>query len=263
MISVRMSGALTLYCCAVAAVLGAAFGSFLNCVAWRLAHGEPWWKGRSHCPACGRTLAPPDLVPVFSWLFLRGRCRYCKAKIPVRYLLSELFFALVTVLCLLRFDLTLLCLRNWVLLCGLFCLALVDLEIYEIPDGCLLLPALVWAAAAPFLGLARPGWRESLLAGVVFGGGLLLVSLALDRLLGRESLGGGDIKLFALLGLYLGFIGTLFTLILACVLGLLLGLVRREEGGRIPFGPAIALAGGGMLLYGGALIDWYLALLSV
>ena len=111
------------YCCCVAAVLGAVMGSFLNCAAWRIAHGESFLKGRSHCPACGHVLEPLDLIPVFSWLFLRGKCRYCGTKVSARYVLAELFMALVTVVCLLRFGLTVLCLRNYIFLCCLFCLS--------------------------------------------------------------------------------------------------------------------------------------------
>lgn len=263
MISIHMGKGVLLYCCAVAALLGASFGSFLNCAAWRTAHAEPWWKGRSRCPACGHTLGAGDLFPVLSWLLLGGKCRYCGDRISVRYPLTELFFALVTVGCLLRFDLTVLCLRNWIFLCCLFCLSLVDWEAYLIPDGCLVVVAGAWLAALPFVGGGRAAVWRSLGAGLAFGGGLLAVSLVLDRLLKRESLGGGDIKLFAVVGLYLGWVGTLFTLLLSCVLGLALGLARRERDGHIPFGPAIAGAAGLMLLCGGGLVNWYLGLLGL
>ena len=132
---------LLIYCSVVAFCLGAVFGSFLNCAAWRIAHGESFLRGHSRCPSCGHALGPRDLVPIFSWLFQRGRCRYCGEKISVRYPLTELAFALLTLLCLWRFDLTVLCLRNWVFLACLFCLSLVDLECYTIPDGCLLIAA--------------------------------------------------------------------------------------------------------------------------
>lgn len=262
--SIWDSRGLLVYCCVVALMLGAAFGSFLNCAAWRIAHGESFLRGRSRCPQCGHALAARDLVPIFSWLFLRGRCRYCKAPVPARYVLAELAFALLTLLCLLRFDLTILCLRNWIFLCCLFCLSLVDLETFTIPDGCLLLAAGAWLLALPFL---WPGWRAvllSLLSALAFGGGLLLLSLLLDRILGRDSLGGGDIKLFAVLGLYLGPVGTLLALILACVLGLVFAFARK--GGRtqpIPFGPSISLSAAIVLLYGDGVISWYLSLLGL
>ncbi len=261
--SIYASKGLLIYCCTVAGLLGAVLGSFLNCAAWRIAHDEPWWKGRSHCPECGHTLGAADLVPVFSWLLLKGRCRYCGTKIAARYMLTELLFAALTVICLLRFDLTVLCLRNWIFICCLFCLALVDMESYIIPDGCLIISALVWAAAAPLLGMGLAEIGKGLAAGLAYGGGMLLMSLVMDKILRKESLGGGDIKLFAVAGLYLGFIGTLFGMLLACVLGLLCVVIARKgKGERIPFGPAIAAATVIMLFWGGGFINWYLGLLS-
>ncbi len=174
--------------------------------------------------------------------------------------------AAVTVLCLLRFDITVHCLRNYIFLCCLFCLSLVDLENYTIPDGCLLISAAVWLVALPFMGTS---WRESLLhllAGVIFGGGLLLLSLLMDRILKRDSLGGGDIKLYFVVGLYLGIAATLFSLLLACVLGLLFAFLRKRfgkaENEQIPFGPSIAAAAAVMLLFGDPMVRWYLGLLS-
>ena len=243
--SIWIDRGVLIYCCVMAFALGAVFGSFLNCAAWRIAHGESFLRGRSRCPVCGHALGLPDLVPIFSWLFQRGRCRYCGVKISVR---------------------TVLCLRNWIFLCCLFCLSLVDLECYTIPDGCLLIAAGAWVAALPFL---RPGWAEigrSVLAGLVFGGGILLLSIVMDKLLGRESLGGGDVKLFAVVGLYLGFIGTLFTMLFSCVLGLLFALWqsrRGDKGKAIPFGPSISLAAAFMLLFGEGFVKWYLGLLGL
>ena len=248
--TIHASTGILIYCCCVAAVLGAVLGSFLNCAAWRIAHEESFWKGRSRCPACGHTLGVPDLIPVLSWLFLRGRCRHCGEKISVRYPLTELFFAAVTVLCLLRFDLTVLGLRNWIFLCCLFCLSLVDLEVYIIPDGCLLISAAVWLAALPFLGMT---WREILIhviTAVGFGG----------------AMGGGDIKLFAVMGLYLGPAASLFALLLSCVLGLVFQGLRKALGSGkelIPFGPAIAAATAVMLLCGDRAEAWYLGLLNL
>ena len=254
-----------IYCCVLAFALGAVFGSFLNCAAWRIAHGESFLRGRSHCTACGHALGARDLVPILSGLFQRGRCRYCGAKISVRYPLTELAFAVLTVLCLLRFDLTVLCLRNWIFLCCLFCLSLVDLECCTIPDGCLLTAVGAWVLALPFL---KPGWAEILrhvLAGLAFGGGILLVSILMDKLLGKESLGGGDVKLFAVVGLYLGFVSTLFCVMLSCVFGLLFALLlsRGGKGRAIPFGPSISAAAAFMLLYGQGLVQWYLGLLGL
>lgn len=252
---------LLIWCIVLGALLGAAMGSFLHCAAWRISRGERFTSGRSRCPACGHVLGIPDLVPLFSWLFLRGRCRHCGTKIPVRYFLAELAFAALTVACLLRFDFTVLTVRVWGFLCCLFLLSLVDGETRKIPDGCLLAAAIVWLVTEPFL---WAGWRDALLhiaAGVVYGAALLLISLALDRILKKESLGGGDVKLIAVIGLYLGFLPTLFALILACILGLLQVLIAGVGRGKaFPFGPALSAAAALLLFFGEPLTDWYLGL---
>ncbi len=253
-----------IYFVLLAAVLGASLGSFLNCAAWRIVHGESFLKGRSHCTTCGHALGFLDLIPVLSWVFLKGKCRYCGEKIPARYPLTELFFAAVSVLCLLRFDLTVLCLRNYIFLCCLFLLTLTDIEDMMIPDGCHIVSVIAWIVTFPFLFDGFGDGVSHIIAAVVYGGGLLAVSLILDRVLGRESLGGGDIKLFAVTGLYIGLIGTLFVMIIACLAGLLFNAVRakgEQETKAFPFGPWIAGAAALMLLFGDPLINWYIGLL--
>ncbi len=254
-----------IYCCVCAAVIGAVFGSFLNCAAWRTVRGESFVKGRSRCPACGHELSAADLVPFFSWLFLRGRCRYCGEKISARYPLAELVFAVVSVLCVLTFGLTAVCLRNWVFFGCLFFLSLTDIDDRIIPDRSLLIAVAAWFAALPFTGSGPLTAGMNILAALVFGSALLLISLLMDRLLGRESLGGGDIKLIAVTGLYLGFTGTLFALILACVIGIIAAFAIHgaKPGGKpFAFGPSIAAAAAGMLLFGQGLIQWYTGLLG-
>ena len=247
----------------VAACLGAVMGSFLNCVAWRVVNGEPFIRGRSRCPRCGHVLGPLELIPVFSWLAQRGRCKACGEKLSPRYPITELVFSLVTVLCLLRFDLTALCLRNWIFLGCLFLLTLTDLDAMIIPDGCHIVALAAWLAALPFVGMGRGEIIAHLIAGVALGGGLLLISLVMDRIMGRDTLGGGDIKLLAVVGLYLGPIGALFALVLACVIGLLFHALRRGAEARpFPFGPSIAVAAAAMLLYGAPLVAWYRGLLT-
>ena len=251
-------------CIIFGAVIGAVFGSFLNCAAFRIAEGKSFLKGHSACPVCGHELGVLDLVPIFSWLFLRGKCRYCKTKISVRYPLTELCFALITVLCILRFGLTVLTLRNWLFFCFLFTLSLVDLQAYIIPDGCIIGSILVWLAALPFLwtGIKDAGFQ--VLYGVIFGGGALLISLVMDKILKKDSLGGGDIKLLFVMGLYLSLVTGLFALIMACITGLVFILIskgkKEDEEGHIPFGPFIAVGTAFMLLYGHVLVNWYLSL---
>ena len=248
---------------ALAAVVGLILGSFLNCAASRIVRGENFITGRSHCMSCGHELTPLELIPVLSWVIQKGRCKSCGAKISWRYPLTELCFSLLTVLCLLRFDLTVLCLRNYVFLCCLFLLTLTDIEEMIIPDGCLLLSVAAFFLAEPFVFAGWGSLALRLLAAVVFGGGLLAISLYMDKRLGRDSLGGGDIKLFAVTGLYLGLVGTLFAMIAACLGGLLFYCLTRGRAKtrEFPFGPWIALGAAFMLLFGEPMVSWYIGLL--
>lgn len=250
-----------IYLSFLAFVFGAVMGSFLNCAAYRIARGESFVRGRSHCPSCGHVLTAAELIPMLSFIIQKGRCRACGAKLSVRYPLTELLFALLTLMNILVFEPSPEAARNEVFLACLFTLSLVDLEIYEIPDGCLIIALAAWLLALPFTGGVE-ALKEGLPAALIFGGGVLLLSLIMDRILRRESLGGGDIKLIALSSLYLGLAGSLFMLMLACALGLLAAAVRAHKEGRIAFGPALSLASALMLLFGRPLTDWYIGLFA-
>lgn len=253
-------GWITAYMFVLSAVLGAVFGSFFNCMAWRIAHGESVWKGRSHCAVCGHTLHGRDLVPVFSYLLLKGKCRYCGEKISPRYMGVELLTAAVFVSLVFRYDVSWQFLRCVVLACILLTLALVDLEIYEIPDRFLLAGILWWAVTLPCFGkeniMGRIG--KGILGGFVIAGALLLLTLVFDKVTGKEGLGGGDIKLFFVTGLYLGLAGNLLNLLVSCVTGLLFVVVWKRD--KIPFGPAIALSTWFCLLFGDMIVQWYFGL---
>ncbi len=237
--------------------LGACMGSFVCCAAWRYARGETFPpRGRSRCDACGNPLAPRDLVPLVSWLVLRGRCRACGAPISLRCPATELLGALLWGSCSLRFGMTLPALELALLLSLLLGVALTDRDTLEIPDGPLLAGAVLFLFFLPAHPVPLERLRSGLLGAAALGGGLLLLSLFMDRLLGRESMGGGDLKLLALLGLYTGPVGGILLLVLASLTGL---AVRR---GRtcIPFAPSVFLAAWVTLLGGEELTAWYLGL---
>lgn len=249
---------LTVYIFVVMGIFGAVFGSFINCMAWRIAHGESVLKGRSHCAVCGHPLGAADLVPVFSFLFLRGKCRYCREKISPRYVAAELLMAAAFLLTAWRFGLSLQTLWICGLACILMTLSLVDLETYLIPDR-FIIAGIVWYFG--ILTFAEEGKGEllsGLAGGLSIGVGMLLLSLLFDKVTGKESLGGGDIKLFFMTGLYLGPWVGLFNLILSCMIGI--GFVLFMGQKRIPFGPAISLAAFISLLVGNDVVNWYLGL---
>lgn len=263
----HLSAGMTVYFIFITALLGLAMGSFLNCFAYRYASGESVLKGRSHCGLCGHTLSFPDLVPVFSWLFLRGKCRYCGEKIPVRYPLTELICAAVYVLVLLRFDVSLEALQYLLLMSLLFTAAVTDLYSGLIPDRLIVIGAVGALAFTLF------PWPEDVfgaLLRLVINGlsvslPLLLLVLLYDKLTKKESMGGGDIKLMFLIGLYFDWTLNLLILILACVLGIAFALIRRPkenekhgQKGAFSFGPALAVSAWLVMLFGETALNWYL-----
>ena len=268
---------MTVYYGACVFIFGLIFGSFLNCTAMRLVRGEDFVRGRSRCMSCGHELSAIELIPVFSYLIQRGRCRHCNEKISPRYVTAELTFALLSLGLYLKliffggFNVgeVLVFFRDWILTGCLFVAALTDLENHEIYDGVLIFGAVnfvVFGILQLFMKtIDIASFGKSVLAGLLTGTVMLLISLLMDRVLKKDSLGGGDIKLFALLGLYLGFFGAYELIILSCILGLLFAALRRlkkpDAPREFPFGPAIAFAGYILLLTKDFITGWYLSYL--
>lgn len=256
--SIYLSAGICMYVCVLAFVFGTIFASFVTCQADRIVAHEPWWKGRSHCDVCGHVLGASDLVPIVSWLVHRGRCQYCHARLSARYVWIELLSGIVFVVyVLVHGTIDLILFRDLAFLCCLLGLSLVDLAIQEIPDGYLVFSLIVWALA----GIGHLSYYFSLLAGFVIAGSLLLLSLIMDHILKKESMGGGDIKLFFVTGCYLGFGSGLFALILSCIAGLIFVVVWKRE--KIPFGPSIAIGTLAGLLVGPWVVQWYLGLFGM
>ena len=240
------------------AVAGMLIGSFLNVVTWRLPRGESLVRPRSRCPRCETPIRPYDNVPVLSWLLLRGRCRTCKAPISARYPAVEAataaLYAAVAVATHGALDLVL----GLLLVTALVPITLIDLDLRLIPNA-ITLPASVAAVAAA--ALLDPGFlTEQLVAGAAAGGFFLLAALAHPR-----GMGMGDVKLAAMLGLYLGR-AVAPAVMVALVSGVLVGaLVIARKGARegrrtaVPFGPFLALGALVALFAGDALVDAYLA----
>lgn len=252
-----------IYFLLLSAAAGAAVGSFVNCAAWRYVHGGSALRGRSCCPACGHTLGAAELIPIFSWLALRGRCSACKEKISPRYPLTELLGAMAWVTVFLRFGLSLRAAEYALLLMLLMCAALIDLEAMVLPDGILAAAALAWLGFA--FTYADPLRRigGGVLAALVYGGGLLALAGMMDALLHTESLGGGDVKLIAVLGLYLGWQSCLLLVLLASILGIAFSRLPQNRGRAFPFGPPVALAAWPCCLAGEFLISAYLSAFSL
>ena len=222
----------------------------------RIAEGTDWKKGRSVCDACGHTLSPRDLIPVISWILNRGKCRRCGAKIPRICILSEVLLGSYFILCVLRYGISADAFRCMALSGILLGLSVVDLRIYEIPDGFILAGFILWILTVPAAALP---WKEEvmqgMLGGVLSGGGMGLTAFLFERIRKEESLGGGDIKLFFMTGLFLKPAGALTALLPACLFGLCFTAVLKQE--KIPFGPAISIAVCITMLYGSVIAAWY------
>lgn len=245
----------------LAFVWGLMVGSFLTVVAHRVPRGESVVGGRSHCPACGTQIAAYDNVPVFSWLLLRGKARCCGVSIPVRYPATELATALLyTATVLVLWDDAGEIALGLVFVSALVAITITDLERKIIPNKVLLVAAVIGVAIAA---VSDPGSLPERVAAAAAAGGLLfLAAMAYPR-----GMGLGDVKLAAVMGLFLGRnVGA--ALLVALLAGSLVGLaIMAREGAAarkrgIPFGPFLAFGGVVGLLAGEEMTDWYLGTFS-
>ncbi|WP_404337447.1 prepilin peptidase [Planococcus rifietoensis] len=241
---------------AVFAVFGLVFGSFYNVVGLRVPKKQSIAYPPSHCTTCDRRLTALDLVPVFSYLFLRGQCRTCGSKIHWVYPLMEAITALLFTAVFLKFGLTPELLVGLLFISLLVIITVSDIAYMLIPDK-VLLP---FAAVLLILRFVIPldPWWDSLVGAAVGFSVLLLIAV-----LSKGGMGGGDIKLFLVIGLVLGTAGTLLTLFVASFIGTVVGIIilRIRKQGRktpIPFGPSIALSAVLVYLWGEQWIDWYI-----
>lgn len=242
---------------AVLGVLGLVLGSFLNVVICRLPKKEGLAFPASHCTSCGHRLAPWDLIPVFSWLFLRGRCRYCKEKVSVQYPLVELLTCALVVITATRAGTVAELILSILVVIFLIPVAAIDFRHYIIPNKLLLafLPAAVAAAVLQvlmpeqvnlFYGNDSP--FSPLIGAVAASGILFLIALLGFYLNGREEvMGMGDIKLLLLLGAVCGGRKILLTLLAAVLLAgaaamAMLVLKKKKRKDRMAFGPYIIAA---------------------
>jgi leader peptidase (prepilin peptidase) / N-methyltransferase len=242
---------------ALAALLGAVVGSFLNVAAYRLPRRESLVRPGSHCPGCGTPIKPYDNIPVLGWFLLRGRCRHCREPISWRYPLVEALTAVLAVAVVLGKHSAHDVVRGLVLVGILVPIALIDLDHRVIPNR-ITAPA---AAVAIAIGLAlKPaGVPEQLIAGAAAAGFLLAFVLAYPR-----GMGMGDVKLAGVLGLFLGR-SVAMALFVAVIVGTVVGAavmarvgVERGRKTAVPFGPFLAFGGVVALLAGAPILHWYL-----
>jgi leader peptidase (prepilin peptidase)/N-methyltransferase len=241
-------------------IVGSILGSFLTVVIYRVPRGESIVRPPSACPACGTRLRAWDNIPILGYIMLIGRCRYCGARISARYLAIELLAASLPVLLYLQLGIGREFFLYWPLTCVLLVLAFVDLDLRIIPDKVTLPGIVVGLVAAPLLGVV--GFWDSALGVLAGGGALYVIGVLGELILKKESMGGGDVKLAAMLGAFLGWQLVLVGLFVAFFAGAVAGvavLVRKtsEWDSALPFGPFIALGAVVALLWGETALSWY------
>lgn len=241
---------------ALAGAFGLVLGSFLNVCTLRWPTDESVVHPPSHCPACGASIHWYDNIPVLSYLLLRGRCRSCGVFISPQYPLVELASGLIWAGTFLQFGLEVEALRGAVFLTVLLGIAVSDARFYIIPDQFSLGGAAIGLILAPFPG--GIAMAESALGTVVGFGLLWLVAQGGKWLFKKDAMGGGDLKMMAMVGAFLGVPGVLLTLFLGALLGsVIFGPIAWKTEKLVPFG--IFLAAGAAVAYGWGdqLIAWY------
>jgi leader peptidase (prepilin peptidase)/N-methyltransferase len=256
---------------------GGCIGSFLNVCIYRIPRDVSVVKPRSHCPHCNQLIPWYYNIPLLSYVQLRGRCAFCKARITPRYVLVELLTAVLFVLVWQKFDtghaarpLGLVPINNlalvpvyWLMVSGLILGTFVDFEHMILPDRVTLggiVAGLLLSALAPAMqgqDSMLHGFLHSLLGAAVGWGSLWAVAAMGSLIFRKEAMGFGDVKLLGAIGAFLGWKAILFSIMLSSFAGSLVGIAfvltkKKEMGSRIPYGPYLALAAVVWILWGQA-----------
>ncbi len=244
----------------MAFIFGACIGSFLNVCISRMPQSISIVKPGSRCPDCKTPIRAYDNIPILSFLWLRGKCRGCAKSISVRYPLIEALTGGLAVAVLLKFGLSFDAAVYFIFMCALVVITFIDIDHQIIPD-IISLPGIPVGILASILLSSLTFWES--IIGAVFGGGILL-SIAWGYYLftGKEGMGGGDIKLLAMIGAFVGWQGVVFTIFLSSVTGtvvgvLLMAFARKDLKFAVPFGPFLSIGAIVYVFFGPAVITWY------
>lgn len=252
---------LNLIFCALIFIFGACVGSFLNCVIYRLEQRIGFLFGRSYCPKCKHELKWQDLIPVFSFFLLKGRCRYCQKPISLQYPLVELATGILFLL-IFNFQTILEAIFLFIISSFLITIFVYDLKHYIIPDK-IIYPAIVTALIFNFLPhqIFGGGFKFSILSAILAAGFFLFIVL----LSHGRWMGLGDVKLAFFMGLFLGFPKILVALFFSFLIGAIMGtglivLGRKTLKSEVPFGPFLVVGTFIALFCSEQIINWYLNL---
>jgi len=245
-------------------LFGLIFGSFLNVCIYRIPIRKSIIFPPSTCPNCGHRIKFYDNIPVLSYILLLGKCRYCHKRIPIHYPVVELLTGFLSMALFIRYGLGYQYILSFLFIVSLVLISFIDLHHQIIPD-ILSIPGIFVGLAVSFI-LGHITWVDSLI-GAVGGGGLLyLIALVFKKVTGKDGMGGGDIKLLAMIGAWMGWQALPFIVLLSSVSGIVIGggaLLMAGKGYRvrIPFGPFLSLGAIIYFFFGLQLIHWYYRLL--
>jgi leader peptidase (prepilin peptidase)/N-methyltransferase len=247
----------------ISIIFGAIVGSFLNVCIFRLPKEESIvWPG-SYCPHCKRPIKFYDNIPLVSYALLRGKCRYCKGPISIQYPLIEGITALGSLILFMKFGPSLSFLIYFAFVAALIVITVIDLYHQIIPDV-ISLPGIGVGLLVSLIKINPQVIFSNSLVGVLLGGGsLFLVATLYQWLFKREGMGGGDVKLLAMIGAFLGWKAVILTILLGSLIGSIIGIIIMVLKGKdfkyaIPFGPFLSLGAVISLFYGENIIRWYL-----
>ncbi len=244
----------------MAFIAGACIGSFLNVCIARIPRADSLISPGSNCPACHHPIRFYDNIPILSYIWLRGKCRHCSQPISLRYPMVEALTGLMAAVVIIYFGLSVDALIYFILICAFIIVIYIDLDHQIIPDS-ISLPGIPIGFAASFF-LDRLSYIDSII-GILLGGGLLFaIAWGYYLITRKEGMGGGDIKLLAMIGAFLGWQGVCFTIFVASVTGTLIGvllmlLARKDLKFALPFGPFLSIGAIVYLFLGPRLIAWY------
>jgi leader peptidase (prepilin peptidase) / N-methyltransferase len=242
-------------------VLGLIVGSFSNVCIYRIPRNESVIYPASHCPKCRTKIKPVDNIPLLSYILLKGRCRNCGSKISIQYPVVEFLTGLIYLIIYLIYGLNIQSLVYIILSSALIIITFIDLQEQMIPDV-ISLPGIVVGLILSFI-VPYMSFINSALGALVGGGIILIIAWVGSIIFKKEAMGGGDVKLTAMIGAFLGWRYTIISLFWGFFLGALIGIIlimtkikKRED--AIPFGPFIALGSIITLLWGEKILSWYL-----
>ncbi|MBW1900183.1 MAG: prepilin peptidase [Deltaproteobacteria bacterium] len=247
------------------ALFGLALGSFMNVCIYRIPLKKSIVSPPSSCPNCGERIRFYDNIPLISYLLLLGKCRHCSNPLAWHYPLVEALTGLLSVALFIRYGLSYQYFLYLLFTSVLVTISFIDLHHKIIPDV-LSLSGIVVGLAASFM----PGtisWLDSLIGIIAGGGSLFLVAFVYERITGREGMGGGDIKLLAMIGAWLGWRQLYLVVLISSLVGAIVGIAFLLMAGkgfrvRIPFGPFLSLGAMACLFFGPELMNWYSQLLQ-